>query len=125
MFSKVFVENASDHCVVPALGIYLPFKAFLVGLTGDLPQHLQVMINLLRCEDRIKLVRAEGSLQMQLEPPSIVILLSLTLLTSSQGAGVPFSDRGIPGCMMLWVLCLAPQRSQERLRISMASMDLC
>lgn len=24
---------------------------------GDLPQHLQVMINLLRCEDRIKLVR--------------------------------------------------------------------
>jgi hypothetical protein len=25
--------------------------------TGDLPQHLQVMINILRFEDRIKLVR--------------------------------------------------------------------
>uniref|UniRef100_G1PAF0 protein-serine/threonine phosphatase n=1 Tax=Myotis lucifugus TaxID=59463 RepID=G1PAF0_MYOLU len=28
---------------------------------GDLPQHLQVMINLLRCEDRIKLVRRDES----------------------------------------------------------------
>ncbi|XP_028341879.1 protein phosphatase Slingshot homolog 1-like, partial [Physeter macrocephalus] len=28
---------------------------------GDLPQHLQVMINLLRCEDRIKLVRRDAS----------------------------------------------------------------
>lgn len=97
MFSKVFVENVADHCVVPALGIGLPFKAVLVGLTGDLPQHLQVMINLLRCEDRIKLVRAEGGLQMQLEPTSIVIPLSLTLLPSNQGAGVPLSDRGITG----------------------------
>lgn len=95
MFSKVFVENATDHCAVPALGVDLPLKACLVGLTGDLPQHLQVMINLLRCEDRIKLVRAEGGLQGQLEPLSVVIPRPLTLLTSNQGADVPLSGKGI------------------------------
>lgn len=30
---------------------------FSVSSIGDLPQHLQVMINILRSEDRIKLVR--------------------------------------------------------------------
>lgn len=124
MFSKVLVENATDHCAVPALGVDLPLKARLVGLTGDLPQHLQVMINLLRCEDRIKLVRAEGGLQGQLEPLSVVIPRPLTLLTSNQGAEVPLSGKGITACMMLWVLCPAPQRGQERLQTSMASMDL-
>jgi hypothetical protein len=41
---------------------FQPFKStsslLTVVPTGDLPQHLQVMINLLRCEDRIKLVRS-------------------------------------------------------------------
>lgn len=55
------------------------------------------MINLLRCEDRIKLVRTEGGPKMRLEPSSIVIP-PLTLLTKArEGAGVPLHGRAITG----------------------------
>lgn len=84
-FHGVFWKDVSSHLNL----------SLLVGPEGDLPQHLQVMINLLRCEDKIKLVRAEG---MALSGRSLLYQDTFShAVDQNQGTGVLLCGRYITG----------------------------
>ncbi|XP_051017653.1 LOW QUALITY PROTEIN: protein phosphatase Slingshot homolog 1 [Acomys russatus] len=74
---------------------------------GDLPQHLQVMINLLRCEDRIKLaVRLESVWTDRVRYMVVVYTSGRQDTEENILLGVDFSSEESKSCTIGMVLCL-------------------
>ncbi|KAM4810159.1 protein phosphatase Slingshot homolog 1 [Rhinophrynus dorsalis] len=74
---------------------------------GDLPQHLQVMINLLRCEDRIKLVvRLESSWSDRVRYMVVVYSYGRQDTEENILLGVDFSSKESKSCTIGMVLHL-------------------
>ncbi|XP_013929306.1 PREDICTED: protein phosphatase Slingshot homolog 1-like, partial [Thamnophis sirtalis] len=74
---------------------------------GDLPQHLQVMINLLRCEDRIKLaVRLESAWSDRVRYMVVVYSTGRQDTEENILLGVDFSSKESQSCTIGMVLRL-------------------
>ncbi|XP_077165221.1 protein phosphatase Slingshot homolog 1 isoform X2 [Paroedura picta] len=74
---------------------------------GDLPQHLQVMINLLRCEDRIKLaVRLESAWADRVRYMVVVYSMGRQDTEENILLGVDFSSKESKSCTIGMVLRL-------------------
>uniref|UniRef100_A0A8C5KH88 Protein phosphatase Slingshot homolog 1 n=1 Tax=Jaculus jaculus TaxID=51337 RepID=A0A8C5KH88_JACJA len=82
-------------------------KPLPIGPTGDLPQHLQVMINLLRCEDRIKLaVRLESAWTDRVRYMVVVYTSGRQDTEENILLGVDFSSKESKSCTIGMVLRL-------------------
>lgn len=70
-------KNRTEHGYTSCWLVVNSFSFLPVSLSGDLPQHLQVMFKVLRSEDRIKLVSITNIYFHYLIPQVLILLLIL------------------------------------------------